>query len=122
MPLLIVVVVLTQLVTVAAVAAFVLGHRSLFEQLLAAKQAELERALTRIAFLENTIDEVRARELSTTPPAAAEEKHELKPLPEKIQEQLELVEDPDGEIEALVRYQLEVEGRSEEQVLGEVFG
>jgi hypothetical protein len=120
--LLLIILAIVQLATIGAASAFVLSHRSAFTQILAARTAELERALNRIAFLENTIDEVRARDLGTAPPIAIDPTPEKAPLPEAIREQLELIEDPDGEIEALARYRLEVEKVDEDAVARELFG
>ena len=111
-----------QILTIAAAGAFVLGHRNTFKQLLASKVEELERALSRIAFLENTIDEVRARELGTAPPIAVDPTPEKKPLPERIQELLEEIDDPTGEIEALARHRLEVDLADADTVAAELFG
>ncbi len=85
------------------------------------KDAQLSRACTRIDFLETTIDEIRARELNTAPPAAVDPTPAKQPLPDSIREQLDQIDDPDGELEALARYRLDVDQADEETVSREVF-
>ena len=49
----------------------------------------------RVSFLELTIDEVRAKQLETTPPATPDAPPSIK-LPEAIQKELSMIEDEEG--------------------------
>lgn len=77
------------------------------DERLADRTAELHIARTRIAHLELTIDEIRARELSTSAPAPAVVQPPRPPLPPAIQSRLDEIDDASGEIEELARAKLE---------------
>jgi hypothetical protein len=114
---------------IVLLAVALVGAAVLTAQLVGAKQAhidhahsELHIARKRIAFLEQTIDEVRARELSTTAPDPAVVRPERLPLPPEIQARLAEVDDPTGELEELARAKLEADPNADpNEVADELF-
>lgn len=86
---------------------------------IADKERELQVARSRIAHLELTIDEIRARELSTTMPPPAVVQPERPPLPAVIQERLAEVDDPTGELEELARARIEADPDADPDVIAD---
>lgn len=108
------------------VVALAAGGAIVTRQLLAAKDAfiaDLHAALsiarTRVAHLELTIDEIRARELSTTPPEPVVVKPERLPLPPEIQARLDEIDDPSGELEELARSRIEANPDADMQAIAD---
>lgn len=71
--------------------------------------SQLARAYDRIQFLELTIDEVRARELSTSLPPVPAQPATKTALPDEVKNELLQIEDPDhrAELEESARYAIE---------------
>lgn len=98
----------------AAAAALVVVARRLYDGLMARAQdreQDLVRAHARIAHLELTLDELRARDLSTSLPALAATTPAQAPLPSEVRAELDEIEDPDhrAELAERARYLIETE-------------
>lgn len=67
------------------------------------------RATQRVAFLEHTLDEIRAKQLETTPPLAITPEVIEKGLPEEVEREIEQIEDEEGRQEYREQAQMLIE-------------